>query len=89
MNTKPAQVPTLTSGRPKRLGVDVGQVPRRGDVLQAAVHVPGEPVERAADLVAVAVVLLELAAAVQAGVGVGLDRRLVDPDDRNDFPTIS
>ena len=74
MNTKPSHVPTLTSGRWKRLVRDVREVPVGGDVLQAAVEVPGEAVERAADLRAVAVVLLELATAVQAGVGEGLDR---------------
>ena len=50
-----------------------GRSHARRDVLQAAVEVPGEAVERAADLRAVAVVLLELAASVEAGVGERLD----------------
>ena len=58
----------LDLGQREALGGDVREVPRGGDVLEAAVEVPGEAVERAADLRAVAVVLLELAATVEAGV---------------------
>ena len=70
MNTKPAHVATCDLGQVELLGGDVGQVPLGRHVLQRAVDVPGEAVERAAQLGAVAVVLLQLAAAVQAGVRV-------------------
>ena len=49
--------------------VDVREVPRRGNVGEVAGEVPCETVERAADLRAAAVVLLQLTAAVEAGVG--------------------
>ena len=53
--------------------VTCGRSQWAGTSFRRAVEVPGEAVERAADLRAVAVVLLELAAAVEAGVGEGLD----------------
>ena len=81
MKTKPAHVATAISGSWKLLGRHVGEVPLGRHVLQRAVDVPGEAVVRAAELAAVTVVLLQLAAAVQAGVRVGLDLVLAGADD--------
>src|SRR5918994_3007087 len=59
----------------------MGEVPAGGDVGQRAVERPGEAVERAAHLGAATVVVLELAAAVEAGVGEGSDRPVTAPND--------
>jgi len=70
---EPVPRPDLDFGQVEALIRHVRKVPLGGDVLQAAIEVPGEAVERAADLRAVAVVLLQLTTAVQAGVREGLD----------------
>ena len=79
--TKPAHVPTLASGRWKVSSLDVGEVPSRRHVLQCTVEVPGEAVERASELAAVPVVVLQPPAAVEARVRVRLDVARVGADD--------
>ena len=65
--------------------VDVREVPAGRNVGKRAVERPGEAVERAAQLGAVAVVVLESPSAVQAGIRVGLDRHvgLTNHDERH------
>jgi len=61
--------------------VDVGEVPRSRNVGEGAVEGPREAVEVAADLRAVALVVLQLATAVEAGVRVRLDLARVGAND--------
>jgi hypothetical protein len=60
--------------------VHVREIPRRRDIGECTVDRPGEAVERATDLRAMPVVVLELAATVQARIGVRLDRTSVCAD---------
>ena len=74
--------------------VDVPEVPleRAGDLLQRAVEVPGDPVERPAELgcaLSGGVIDPRLAAAVPAGVVVALDLGLRGGTIRNDQSTMS
>ena len=58
------------------VGLDLGELVGAGHVAQRPVQLPGEAVERAAELAAPAVEVLECPPAVQAGVDVGLDGAL-------------
>ena len=78
----------LELARGRTLG-HMPEVPIGWGMFERPIELPGEPVEWAADLLTVAVDLLELSAAVQAGVPVRLDGVGAVRRTKNDIRAIS